>query len=78
MHANLAQELAALPRLTLVDLRARYALFFGEAARTDNKVWLVNALPGDCRPWPKATCPSRVREPGLSIHQTLCGLRGLP
>jgi hypothetical protein len=44
MHSNVAQELATLGRLSVMDLRARYALVFGEATRTGNKVWLVKRL----------------------------------
>jgi hypothetical protein len=44
MHTNLAQELATLGQLSVVDLRARYALVYGEATRTGNKVWLVKRL----------------------------------
>ena len=39
---NLAQELAALPRLTVAALRGRYV--FGEATRVGNKAWLVKRI----------------------------------
>jgi len=41
---NLAQELAALPRLTVAALRGRYAQVFGEATRVGNKAWLVKRI----------------------------------
>jgi Protein of unknown function (DUF2924) len=41
---NLDQELAALPRLTVADLRCRYAQVFGEATRVGNKAWLVKRI----------------------------------
>jgi hypothetical protein len=41
---NLAQELAALPRLTVTALRGRYAHVFGEATRVGNKAWLVKRI----------------------------------
>ena len=41
---NLAHELAALGRLTVADLRARYAELFGEHTRAGNKVWLVKRI----------------------------------
>jgi hypothetical protein len=41
---NLDRELAALPRLTVKDLRCRYAQVFGEATRVSNKVWLVKRI----------------------------------
>jgi hypothetical protein len=44
MHDNLAQELAQLGRLTVTQLRARYAALFGEATRAGNKTWLVKRI----------------------------------
>jgi hypothetical protein len=44
MPDNLTQELARLPRLSVADLRGRYAQLFGETTRTGNKVWLVKRL----------------------------------
>jgi hypothetical protein len=44
MHTNLAQELATLGRLSVMGLRARYVLVFGEATRTGNKVWLIKRV----------------------------------
>ena len=41
---NLDQELAALPRLTVTNLRCRYAQVFGEATRVGNKAWLVKRI----------------------------------
>ena len=41
---NLDQELAALPRLTVADLRCRYAQVFGETTRVGNKAWLVKRI----------------------------------
>jgi DUF2924 family protein len=41
---NLDQELAALPRLTVTDLRCRYAQIFGETTRAGNKTWLVKRI----------------------------------
>jgi hypothetical protein len=44
MQANLAKELAALTRLTVGQLRLRYADVFGEPTRTSNKTWLVKRI----------------------------------
>jgi len=41
---NRAQELAALPQLTVAALRGRYAQVFGEATRVGNKAWLVKRI----------------------------------
>ena len=37
---NIAREVAALKRMTVKELRARYVDVFGEATRTGNKDWL--------------------------------------
>jgi hypothetical protein len=44
MQPNLAKELAALTRLTVGQLRLRYADVFGEPTRTSNKAWLVKRI----------------------------------
>ena len=44
MNYHLADELAALGRLTVAGLRSRYAELFGEPTRTGNKTWLVRRL----------------------------------
>src|SRR4051794_36268824 len=44
MSPNVARELAALQRLTLPQLRARYAEVFGETTNANNRVWLVKRL----------------------------------
>ena len=41
---NLDQELAALPRLTVADLRCRYVQVFGETTRVGNKAWLIKRI----------------------------------
>ena len=41
---NIDQEIAALKRLSLARLRERYVELFGEAARSDNRAWLVRRL----------------------------------
>jgi hypothetical protein len=44
MSLNIAKEVAALQRLTVTELRAKYAEVFGEPAQSGNKVWLVKRL----------------------------------
>jgi len=47
MTANtgtLQADLAALPHLTLPQLRDRYAEVFGEAAATNNRIWLIRRI----------------------------------
>ena len=44
MLPNLAAEIAALPRLCVSELRAKFAVVCGEATPSHNKVWLVKRL----------------------------------
>jgi hypothetical protein len=44
MDLNVVREVAALQRLSVKDLRGRYAEVFGEATNTKNKAWLVKRV----------------------------------
>jgi hypothetical protein len=44
MPPNLASEIAALPRLRVSELRAKFATIFGEPTPSHNKVWLVRRI----------------------------------
>ena len=44
MQLNVAKEVAALKRLTVKDLRVRYAEAFGEGTNANNKAWLVKRI----------------------------------
>ena len=44
MPTDLATEIAALPRLRVSELRARFAVVFGEPTPSHNKVWLVKRI----------------------------------
>ena len=44
MKLNVPKEVAALQRLTLRELRNRFALLFGEARPTGNRGWLVKRI----------------------------------
>jgi hypothetical protein len=41
---NVAQEVAALRRMSVKELQAKYVEVFGEATRTRNKAWLVKRI----------------------------------
>ncbi len=41
MDLNIGKELAALQRLTVKELRARYAEVFGQETPANNKTWLI-------------------------------------
>jgi hypothetical protein len=44
MHPDLATEIAALPRLRVSELRAKFTAVFGEPTPSHNKVWLVKRI----------------------------------
>jgi hypothetical protein len=44
VHAELATEMAALPRLRVSELRTKFATVFGEPTPSHNKVWLVKRI----------------------------------
>ena len=44
MPPNVASEIAALPRLRVSELRARFAAVCGEPTLSHNKVWLVKRI----------------------------------
>jgi hypothetical protein len=44
MDLNIVKEVAALQRLSVKDLRGRYAEVFGEATHAKNKAWLVKRV----------------------------------
>jgi Protein of unknown function (DUF2924) len=44
MRLNVGKEVAALQRMTVKELRARYAEAFGDATNANNKAWLVKRI----------------------------------
>jgi hypothetical protein len=44
MNLNVGKEVATLQRMTVRELRRRYAEVFGEETRAGNKVWLVKRI----------------------------------
>src|SRR5215468_1154399 len=44
MSPNVARELATLQRLTVPQLRTRYAEVFGETTNANNRTWLVKKI----------------------------------
>ena len=44
MEGNIANEVATLQRLSIGQLRQRFAEVFGEATRAGNKIWLVKRI----------------------------------
>jgi hypothetical protein len=44
MHLNMTKEVAALRKMTVQQLKARYAEVFGDETRTGNKAWLIKRI----------------------------------
>ncbi len=44
MDPSLGRQLALLPRLTVPELRRRYAELFGEPTAANNRVWLIKRI----------------------------------
>jgi len=44
MDPSLGRQLALLPRLTMHELRRRYAELFGEPTAANNRVWLIKRI----------------------------------
>jgi hypothetical protein len=44
MATDIVQELADLRRMSVSELRARFAQLFGETTRTGNKTWLIKRI----------------------------------
>ena len=44
MQTNVGKEVAALQRMTMKQLRARYAEVFGDETNANNKAWLVKRI----------------------------------
>ncbi|HEY7310745.1 MAG TPA: DUF2924 domain-containing protein [Gemmataceae bacterium] len=44
MTLNVGKEIAALQRLTVKELRSRYAEAFGEDTNTNNRAWLIKRI----------------------------------
>lgn len=44
MHLNMTKEVTALRKMTVQQLKAKYAEVFGDETRTGNKAWLVKRI----------------------------------
>src|SRR5262245_58421163 len=44
MQSNVGKEIAALARMSVADLREKYAAVFGETTSTGNRTWLVRRI----------------------------------
>src|SRR5262249_29257803 len=61
MPPNLATEIAALPRLRVSELRAKFVTVFGEPTPSHNKVWLVTRMAGRAQAAAEGAVGERAR-----------------
>lgn len=67
MALNIANEVAALERLTPRELRERYARLFGEPARSGNKQWLVKRIAWRLQASAEGDLSERARRRALEL-----------
>lgn len=59
---NVAKEVAALPRMTVRELQAKYAETFGENTNANNKAWLVKRVAWRLQALAEGTLSERARQ----------------
>jgi hypothetical protein len=62
MSPNVARELAALQRLTVPQLRQRYAEVFGETTNANNRTWLLKKIAWRLQALAEGDLSERVRQ----------------
>jgi hypothetical protein len=62
MHQNVGKEIAALRRMTVTQLCAKYADAFGEATNGNNKGWLVKRIAWRLQALAEGDLSQRARE----------------
>jgi hypothetical protein len=66
-RADLSLELAALPQLSITDLRRRYAQVFGEPTRAANRTWLVKRIAWRLQALAEGDLSERARQRALEL-----------
>jgi len=69
MPPHLASALAALPRLRVAELRAQFAVVFGEPTPSHNKVWLVRRIAWRVQAQAEGGLSERARQYALQITE---------
>ncbi len=62
MSLNIAKEVAALERMTVRELRIRYANVFGEQTKAGNKPWLIKRIAWRLQSQAEGDISKRARE----------------
>jgi hypothetical protein len=67
MHLNVGKEVAALGRMTVKELRERYAEVFGEATNANNKGWLVKRVAWRLQALAEGDLSERARQRAVEL-----------
>jgi hypothetical protein len=67
MELNILNEVAALQRLTIGQLRQRFAELFGEATRASNRIWLVKRIAWRLQALAEGDLSQRVRQRAIEL-----------
>ena len=67
MQPSLAGEIAALPRLRVRELRAKFAVVFGEPTPSHNKVWLVKRIAWRLQAQAEGDLSERARQRAVEL-----------
>ncbi|MFL5240590.1 MAG: DUF2924 domain-containing protein [Gemmataceae bacterium] len=62
MHLNVGKEVAAMHRMTVKELRAKYAEAFGEETPANNKGWLVKRITWRLQAFAEGDLSERARQ----------------
>jgi hypothetical protein len=66
-NADLTLELAALPHLSVANLRRRYAEVFGEPTRAGNRTWLVRRIAWRLQALAQGDLSERARQRAMAL-----------
>jgi hypothetical protein len=67
MHLNMTKEGAALRKMTVKELKAKYAEVFGDETRTGNKAWLIKRIAWRLQANAEGGLSERARQRALEL-----------
>jgi hypothetical protein len=67
MHLNMTKEVAALRKMTVQQLKAKYAEVFGDETRTGNKAWLIKRIAWRLQANAEGGLSERARQRALEL-----------
>ncbi len=69
MELNILNEVAALQRLSIGQLRQRFSELFGEATRASNRIWLVKRIAWRLQALAEGDLSERARQRAAAFAQ---------